>query len=65
MTRRAATATQADMERAIRAAKRQGVAVVRVRTKDAEFAFDLREPVELRPLSTVAVVAPRKGRALC
>ncbi len=63
-SRRAANATQAEMERAIRAAKRQGVAVVRVRTKDAEIAFDLREPVELRPLSTVAPVAPKRRIAL-
>jgi hypothetical protein len=67
MSRRAAAVTQADVERVIRAAKRQGAARVTVRTdgKVAEIAVDLEKPAEFPPLSPPAQVAPRKGRALC
>jgi hypothetical protein len=42
---------QADVERVIRAAKRQGAARVTVKVGSAEVAVDLREPVELPPIS--------------
>jgi len=51
MTRRAAAFTQADFSRAIRAAKQEGVARVSVKVNGVEIAVDLREPVELPPLS--------------
>lgn len=47
---------QADVERVIRAAKRQGAARVTVKVGGAEVAVDLREPVELPPLSTPETV---------
>ena len=56
MTRRAAAVTQADVERVIRAAKRQGAAGVTVKVNGAEISVDLREP----PLSTPAPVAPKR-----
>jgi hypothetical protein len=63
MTRRAAF-VQADVERVIRAAKRQGAAGVTVKVGVAEIAVDLREPVKFRPLSTPAPVAPKRRIAL-
>jgi len=56
---------QSDVERVIRAAKRQGVARVTVKVGSVDVDLDLREPVELPPLSPPQPVAPRKGRALC
>jgi hypothetical protein len=64
MTRRAASFTQADFARAIRAAKQEGAARVTVKVGGAEIAVDLREPIELRPLSTPAPVAPKRRIAL-
>ena len=65
MSKRAAAVTQADVERVIRAAKRQGAARVTVKVGSAEIAVDLEKPADLLPLSTQAAVATRKGRALC
>lgn len=60
MTRRAASFTQADFARAIRAAKQEGAARVTVTVGGAEIAVDLREPIELRPLSTTPALAPKR-----
>jgi hypothetical protein len=51
---------QADVERVIRAAKRQGAARVTVKVGSAEVAVDLRGPVELPPLSTPQPVDERE-----
>tara|TARA_R110000868_G_scaffold388966_1_gene658106 strand:+ start:623 stop:805 length:183 start_codon:yes stop_codon:yes gene_type:complete len=56
MTRRAASFTQADVARAIRAAKQEGAARVTVKVNGAEISVDLREP----PLSTPQPVAPKR-----
>lgn len=66
MTRRPAAVTQADVERVIRAAKRQGAARITVKVGQAEIAVDL-QAVEPAPstLSPMPTLASRKGRALC
>lgn len=64
MSRKAAAFTQADVERVVRAAKRQGAARVTVKIGGTEIAVDLEKP-ELSPLSPPAHVATRKGRPLC
>lgn len=51
---------QADVERIIRAAKRQGAARVTVKVGEAEVAVDLGRATDLQPLSTVPPVAKRR-----
>lgn len=65
MSRRAAAVTQADVERVIRAAKRQGAARVTVKVGGTEIAVDLDKPGDFSPLSPPTQVAARKGRPLC
>jgi hypothetical protein len=60
MTRTRAAFTQADFARAIRAAKQEGAARVSVKVNGVEIAVDLREPVELPPLSPEPPVDERE-----
>jgi hypothetical protein len=60
MSRRPANVTQADVERVIRAAKRQGAARVTVKVGGAEISVDLAKPAEVIPLSTGPVIAKRR-----
>jgi hypothetical protein len=65
MSNRRAAFTQADVARAIRAAKQEGAARVTVKVRGVEIAVDLERPADIPPLSTPAPVAQRKGRPLC
>jgi len=60
VTRRAASFTQADVARAIRAAKQEGAARVTVKVNGVEIAVDLEKPAEFPPLSPQQPVAKAK-----
>lgn len=59
MPRRAASFTQADIARAIRAAKQEGAARVTVK-QSGDVVIDLREPTEFPPQSPDAHVARKR-----
>lgn len=64
MSRRAASVTQADVRRVIRAARQEGACRVTVKVCGAEIAVDLEKPGDVPPLSTGQAVEPKRRIAL-